>query len=89
MTMPWLWIVLAGVALLFVVTSAVVVVRHRQVACGSLARDPALRNARRAMTEMQDQRRRSSKGTIRGKGGGGNTGTMYDAAYGSDASAGA
>jgi hypothetical protein len=89
MTMSWLWIALGGVALLLVVTSAVVVVRHRRVARASLTRDPVMRNARRAMAEMQDQRRRSGKGTIRGKGGGGNAGTMYDAAYGSDTSAGA
>ncbi|MET8907861.1 hypothetical protein [Micromonospora sp. NPDC004551] len=89
MTMSWLWVVLGGVALLLVITSAVIVVRRRRVARASLEHDLVMRNARRAMAEMEGQRRRSGKGTIRGQGGGGNAGTMYDAAYGSDTSAGA
>ncbi|MEU1591073.1 hypothetical protein [Micromonospora sp. NPDC005710] len=89
MTMFWLWTAVGGLALLLVVTLAVVVVRRRRVADTSLTHDAVLRNAQRAMVEMQNHRRRSDKGTIRGKGGGGDPKTMYDTAYGSDTSAGA
>ncbi|TQJ24315.1 hypothetical protein FBZ33_4640 [Micromonospora sp. A202] len=89
MTMFWLWTAAGGVALLLAVKSTVFVVRRRRVARASLTRDPVMRNAQRAMAEMQDQRRRSKKGTIRGKGGGGDAKTMHDAAYGSDTSTGA
>lgn len=88
MTLFWLWTAVGGVALLLVVTSAVVVVRRR-VARASLTRDPVMQNAQRAMAEMQDHRRRSNKGTIRGEGGGGDAKTMSDAAFGSDTSTGA
>ncbi|MET7835716.1 hypothetical protein GA0070622_4220 [Micromonospora sediminicola] len=85
MTATWLWIVLCGVPLLLVVAF---VVRRRRAARAA-AGDAVLRDARRAMAEMDRRRGRSRKGTIRGQGGGGNAGTMYDAAYGSDTSAGA
>ncbi|MFI7213287.1 hypothetical protein ACIBP4_17735 [Micromonospora maritima] len=88
MTSSWLWVVLCGVPLLVVLVSVVVVVRRRRAARAS-AGDPVLRDARRAMAELERGRRRAGRGSIRGQGGGGSAQMARDAAYGSDTSAGA
>ncbi|WP_146179872.1 hypothetical protein [Micromonospora sp. RP3T] len=87
--MTWLWIA-CGTSLPLAATSAVVLLRRRRrMADAEPGRDAVARRARRAMAEMDNRRRRSGRGTIRGAGGGGDRTTMYDAAYGSDTSAGA
>ena len=81
---PAAWV--TACAILFAAVGVVVTFRRKR--SKSSVRDKAA-DTRRAIREMAAEQRRRGRGPIRGKGGGGVDKTAYDAAYGSDTSAGA
>ncbi|SCL35190.1 hypothetical protein GA0074692_4028 [Micromonospora pallida] len=82
-----IWLVMGGIFALAALVMALLVIRR------SRRKDPSPEQqaleARAAIRQLAKNSRRAQKGTIRGKGGGGDTKTAYDAAFGSDTSSGA
>jgi type II secretory pathway pseudopilin PulG len=76
------WGVLVAVVLVMVVGVAVLARRRR--ASRALDREEQLRLAKRAAQQIAKERRRTGRGNLRGKGGGGSEGLSHDAAYGSE-----
>lgn len=79
------WFVVGAVLVSAAISIMVVVLRRR---ANRGATDEAAA-ARLVIQEMAKERSRRSKGSLRGKGEGGDRNTAYDAAYGSDTSSGA
>ncbi|PZF84289.1 hypothetical protein C1I99_30505 [Micromonospora deserti] len=75
------WVV---VAFLLMAGVGVAVVIQRRRASRVLDQEEQLRLARRAVQQIARETRRTKRGSLRGKGGGGDEGLSRDAAYGSE-----
>ncbi|BCL16532.1 hypothetical protein GCM10017556_42710 [Micromonospora sagamiensis] len=75
---------LLAVGLVGGLAAAGLLLRRRRRAALPQDRAEVMRAARVATRQIAQDRRRTQRGTLRGKGGGGNTSLSHDAAYGSD-----